>query len=95
MNPLSDPNDPIYQPVPYEHTRFPLGAQVYIDPAIRALHPQYRAAGLTGVVVASVYYPIVELFESRPYSTYVPVQLQGGSLVFLVEEEYVYVQISE
>lgn len=100
MNPSYDPNDPIYEPVPYEHTRFPLGTQVYIDPAIRAIHPEHYAAGLTGTVVASVYYPVLEHFEflehfeSRPYTTYVPVQLSSG-FVSLVEEEYVYVQVSE
>jgi hypothetical protein len=89
---LSDPNDLIYQPVPYEHTRFALGTQVYIDLAIRALFPEHRAAGLVGTVVASFYYPLLELLHSRPYSTYVPVQIQGDTTVFLVEEEYVQIE---
>jgi hypothetical protein len=86
------PDDPQYQPVPYTHARFLVGTTVYIDPAILAIHPLSPCAGQVMTVCAGVYYPILEDIETRKYDTYVPVHFDDGQ-VYMVEEEYVFVQL--
>jgi len=75
-------------PVSYTHERYCPGLNVYVSPALREIHPLSPCAGLVLLTCEGVYYPRLEMYRERLYTSYVPVCLSDGR-VFFVEEEYV------
>jgi hypothetical protein len=70
----------------YEHKTYPAGLNVFIDLAIREIHPLSRVAGLVGVTCKGIAYRNLEMFEDQ--TAKVPVDFPGVG-IFYVEEEYV------
>jgi hypothetical protein len=70
----------------YEHKTYPAGLNVFIDLAIREIHPLSRVAGMEGITCTGVAYKNLEPFEDQTAKVPVEFPVVG---VFYVEEEYV------
>jgi hypothetical protein len=70
---------------PYQHARFRPGLNVYIDPAIREVHPLSPVAGQIVRTCTDIEFPLLTEIEGP--MTGVPVEFNGE--VYCVEEEYV------
>ena len=69
----------------YEHTLFPPGTRVWIDPSIRDIHPLSPIAGREGIVTKGIAYENLRPFEDQEAK--VPVMVNGEG--HLVECAYV------